>query len=282
MDITDLHISAGYNLQAFERYIVDNRTLNRRVPTIFQIGCIGRDGKVMGAPNCSVKKVDEELARLIQGSLIFCAGDRHLDMTDFRNIVDHLRWSYYIQFDINGIVEAPTVEGVKVSCYGDSVFCHRPAYEPFEVSVKDLEDSTPLMTVPVTDVIGIPMAVAPSPLALPWRGRHSIHYDHAAHNLRFSLLNPNFIGGCVGTPVLARKDRKPLHVAHVHALVGYCQMVGARLHTETVPQNAAVYKTRAQHLLTHASRDDFAEFYRQWLGKEQNRQYRGVLSPYEI
>jgi hypothetical protein len=90
----------------------------------------------------------------------------------------------------------------------------------------DMRVCTPL---DISDKIGIPLVIASLELALSWRGRK----DEYTSNALLASFDPKAFGYQVGTVVVASKDGKGLHPAHVEALASY---VGTLYEEQWVPQ----------------------------------------------
>jgi hypothetical protein len=63
---------------------------------------------------------------------------------------------------------------------------------------------------------------------LPWKGRRISGDGSVTYGIDFHLreLNPSSCDIVSGSLSVVREDRKPLHPAHIDALVEYCAEVG--------------------------------------------------------
>ncbi|KAF2831683.1 hypothetical protein CC86DRAFT_402192 [Ophiobolus disseminans] len=96
VDVSNLNIPAQHKATLREWEVLKDSCLLRRPnPHMTWIGCyvdIGGNTLLTGNNNASLAAIDKELPRYLSGPIIFYALGRNLDSTDFRNVVDHLRW----------------------------------------------------------------------------------------------------------------------------------------------------------------------------------------------
>jgi hypothetical protein len=89
-----------------------------------------------------------------------------------------------------------------------------------------------------------------------------------------------------GSVLLVREDKKPLHLAHVDALLEFL----AELQPEAPPglsgmaleQRVALCKARGDKLVTSVSRDGFEQYFLTWMEEVGCEKYGEVPSPYHV
>lgn len=286
----------------------NNRVLKRPhepIAWVVHLGPTGNDGlKYVGGPNQSFARIDQELPDAMHGPFVMYGPGYHLDMMSFRHIVDDLRADYYKAQYMKEKNATGPIKGVRVSCGGDLLISHRPQFEQVNLdsSFFDLDRT---INLPVGDKIGIPLEARMIPEALPWRNRHHLG-DWAkryAQNEFAQRLNPAQWWPLTGSIVIARKDKKLLHCAHVDALSEYCAREGysiAQLRNlpagphSHLPDDALVpieylrslmnqnYQASSQQLLSRASEQGFKDFNLDFMRNGGIEKYGYVTSPYII
>lgn len=198
------------------------------------------DGGLGGAPGPtnSVRKVDNELAKTMKSMYIFQGLCAHLDMQDFRHIVDYMRTQYYNkhledQVGYQNSIITRFARGVRINCQGDELISGFPHLQPFKARYDDFFnlESAPERAIgelPVPSVLGFPLLVRRIGSGLPWKYRHC--HDNKVltygHNMFTMIVSPAQWTTFTGTLMAARKDTKYLHEAHMAALLGYCRGLG--------------------------------------------------------
>jgi hypothetical protein len=148
-------------------------------------------GKI-GGENKSLFKVNKELSKFVQGSLVAMGQNSTVALRAFlptattpcrdqiydlgpvalRHVVDHLRADYYkTGADNQGyqVDNAERVKGVRLNCTGDEHIAMRP-FESVEAS-ESLCGQESDMTAEIAEKIGIPLLIRKIPQAILWRGR---------------------------------------------------------------------------------------------------------------
>ncbi|KAF2035683.1 hypothetical protein EK21DRAFT_106534 [Setomelanomma holmii] len=183
------------------------------------------DGKadMAGEPTKSVRKIGNHMSNFFRGPLLFHIREKHIDMMDFRHIVDSLRlsaWHLYQQeLDKTG------VEFVRINCLGDVVIGGHHLLEGFKCDPSILSGLSKY-AIPVAEKLGLPLLVfdAPDVLSVPWRGRHMRGNPHFTWDMNIShtILNPSQWFQPTGTLFVCRQDFQPLATVEVGALIHYC------------------------------------------------------------
>jgi hypothetical protein len=185
--------------------------------------------------------------------------------------MDHLAWQdllWELEYSAKGIL------GVRLNCEGDRRFLNRPLYEKNFWSKNDLQGTQ--IAAPVADRLGLPLIVRKNKPAGVWRDRAD---PSDIQNYKARLFDPAYQATDTGSLVVVRKDGKPLHPLHVHALLDYTT---AKMVSLSYSQDASNSSSiLCANLLDHVSREDFEQYY---LHMAQNSPPRAdpVPSPYEL
>jgi hypothetical protein len=191
IDLSKLGMTAARMNALREFKVIQHSELLRRdIPHMTWIGSFVTDGnltRITGEHNTSAASIDKELPRFLYGPLLYYALDRNLDATDFRNLVDHLRWEDYHRMHIVGPTQEytlGTVQSVMANCFGDTQICHQPGLAKYPLLVDALSpnNNQAMIELPIGDLIGIPLVAVKSAVpGLPWRGRVVRDTDDQSH-----------------------------------------------------------------------------------------------------
>jgi hypothetical protein len=232
-------------------------------------------------------KLDHDLAGHLAGAyvawgvhhakdVVLSAADLDLGPLDFRYVIDLLRMDHLAWQDLLWELEysAKGILGVRMNCEGDRRFLDRPLYEKNFWPKNDLQGTQ--IAAPVADRLGLPLIVRKIKPAGVWRDRADPS-DNQNYNAR--LFDPAYQTTDTGSLVVVRKDGKPLHPLHVHALLDYmtAKMVSL-IYSQDASNSSSIL---CADLLDHVSREDFEQYY---LHMVQNFPARAdpVPSPYEV
>jgi hypothetical protein len=174
---------------------------------------------------------------------------KDLDMNDFRHAADYFRWYNYepvLPASPAQPSQSPKVKGVRVNCDGDQKMFNKPQFEAVEIPATD-----PIFTIhntsDIADRIGLPIFTRrciPSPKwsndihnlmydsGSPYNNQSAtfLHlrcdpkakYDPNVGQLSWFYPSPQWLSE-VGSTIIMRQDKKPLHHIHAEALCNYCQ-----------------------------------------------------------
>ncbi|KAF2681913.1 hypothetical protein K458DRAFT_391423 [Lentithecium fluviatile CBS 122367] len=137
--------------------------------------------------------------------------------------------------------KTPTIEAVRINCMGDIAVRRRPTVEK-EVLPRSTCNYDTHIDLPIAIKVGVPLTAL-----------------------------------SVGTITTVRKDKKHLLVAHVRALVDYCQT----LTNEFARQHPTTPWKREEEAQREPV-DGFATFYNAWVKKDENKEFAGAPGPYDI
>lgn len=182
-----------------------------------------------GKPNVAAGKVEKEFLErgTRKGPLLFHGMMTHLDMLDFRHIVDCMCVQWYDNLmQVKKLIDGK-YQGVRINCVGDTYISGRQDYESMSITDGFFTSHCPL-DVPVSRLVAMPLLVNRMNEMLPWKGPRisgdgSVTYGINIHSKE---LNPGRWAVVSGSLSVVREDRKPLHPAHIDALVDYCAEVG--------------------------------------------------------
>ncbi|KAH7091650.1 hypothetical protein FB567DRAFT_617312 [Paraphoma chrysanthemicola] len=239
------------------------------------------------APNGSLAKINTELPGFLRGPVLamgtYCDSDDKKETTsldlgplDFRHIVDQLRMMYCMCEDDNRcLLEGKDIKAVRLNCDGDHFYLDRPMFEAVAEPKSTLLMESEIPT-PVADRIGMELIVKKVPPAIAWRD--SLR-PCRMENKWGQSLNPPRSSLNTGSLVLARKDGKPLHPVHVHALFTYTVIT---LREPSYPKNACItIDMLLPSRLNKVSKEDFEQWYpKMWQMFPFGRAF--VPSPFEI
>lgn len=240
------------------------------------------------APNGSLAKINSELPGFFRGPVIamgtYCDADEEkkassLDLgpSDFRHVVDFLRMTYCKCEDANrrALEGGGGVKAVRLNCDGDTFFLDRPMFEAV-IEPKSTLFAKSEIPSPVADRIGLPLIVRKVPPAMVWRDScQPCRMD----NKWGRSLNPPQQSANTGSLVLLRKDGKPLHPVHVHALFAYTVMT---LTEPSHPNDACITADMLHPMgIEKTSKEDFEKRYpKMWQMFPIGRSF--VPSPFDI
>lgn len=265
-----------------QRHIQDHHILLSMPEAKNLCPCCNTDVKT----NSSLTDVDDELTSFFRGTILafgmHCEMDferkpLNLDLRplDFRYAVDHLRRLYSDVEDPNrSLLEGKGVRAVRLNCLGDTRFLDRPGFESIVGSKLDLTKDSEI-PVPVADKIGLPLLVHKMPPAVLWRDPRR---PCRVKNFQAGILNPPNQSADTGSLLITRKDGKPLHPVHIHALITYTT---ERLKHPNHPENACLTPDMLlPDRIKHVSKEDFQKWYPTLWQLFPNCPY--VPSPFDI
>lgn len=196
-------------------------------------------------PNSNLDAVDPELAEFFRGQIlaaaIHCPARLHTDPSnldlgpfDFRHVVDKLRLLYCrYEEDFRIMLLKSNVKAVRVNCVADIEIMDRTQVEVALESKSVLLNESKVPT-PVADKIGMSLVVRKVPPTVAWRDTRRLS---RIINYKAGILNPPHQAKDTVSLILARKDGKPLHPIHVHALFAY---TAEKLKDPSLPKNAYI------------------------------------------
>ncbi|KAF2029143.1 hypothetical protein EK21DRAFT_38935, partial [Setomelanomma holmii] len=132
------------------------------------------------------------------------------------------------------------------------------------------------ISTPIADKIGMPLIVRKFPPAIVWRDDRR---PCRIKNSRARLFNPPHQSINTGSLIVVRKDGKPLHPVHIHALFGYTVTA---MKQPSHPDSASI---TADMLLSSRIDQISKEGFEKWYAKmwQTGLVKRGfVPSPFEI
>jgi hypothetical protein len=175
------------------------------------------------------------------------------------------------------------------------MICECPRLEATEIDNTFFSTIQPL-SLPVSERIGIPMLVQKALSPSLWRDRHIENNPVETYslNIAWPILNPAQWNAMTGSIIVARRDRKPLEVAHVDALLVYCEANGHDYETrykaevddmarDYLPIIEANHQASSQQFLSRASEEVFRDYYWRYMDVVGGRnKYGDVPSPYDV
>jgi hypothetical protein len=240
------------------------------------------------APNGSLVKINPDLLGFLRGPVIamgtHCDADEekkaaslNLGPADFRHVVNFLRMAYCKCEDDHrrALAGGGGVKAVRLNCDGDTFFLGRPMFEAVIEPKSTLLAESDIPS-PVADRISLPLIVRKVPLAMVWRDSCQ---PYRMDNKWGRSLNPPHQSENTGSLVLLRKDGKPLHPVHVHALFAYTVMT---LKEPSHPHDACITAEMLHPIrIEQASKEDCEQWYpRMWQMFPIERSF--VPSPFDI
>ncbi|KAF1915812.1 hypothetical protein BDU57DRAFT_515552 [Ampelomyces quisqualis] len=218
-------------------------------------------------PSRSLVTVDQELADFFRGHVLAAgthfpgdlerkASSLDLGPLDFRHVVDSLRMLYcQCEEDFRGALIKRDIKAVRLNCEADTQFMDRAGIEGV-LEPKSLLLAESEIPTPVADKIGMPLIVRKLPPAVAWRDPRR---PCRLINDKSGMLNPPHQCDHTGSLVLVRKDGKPLHPMHVHALLDY---TAEKLKNPNLTGNACITADMLlPSLIDHVSKEDFQNYY---------------------
>ncbi|KAI4921045.1 hypothetical protein J4E85_009160 [Alternaria conjuncta] len=229
-----------------------------------------------------------ELLGCCKGNILFIGHRAHLDMTSFRHIIDMMYMEYDKSLRQLGDKRKGYIPGVRINCIGDQLISDRPSLETCKVTDGFYEKDESLLMW-IASKLGIDLFARTLPPALPWRNRSGGYKGlNHAWNFGFAQLNPSEWSASLGSLCVARKDKKPLFVTHIAALMAYLYSIGSgqvqRILDSKEPWNLAskfdeAFEMHNDVLLEKASRVGFERFWTKWMEEEGRWKYGDVPSP---
>jgi hypothetical protein len=112
-------------------------------------------------------------------------------------------------------------------------------------------------------------------------------------NPALQFMNPALWIMLTGSVVIAREDRKPLHIAHSEALVKYCGSLGYTWETlhevgpgdpkrDLRPESDITHQASSVQLLSHASKTGYLEYFAAYMNAGGRMKHGDIGSPYDI
>ncbi|KAI5865960.1 hypothetical protein GGS23DRAFT_362464 [Durotheca rogersii] len=225
-------------------------------------------------------------------------------MRDFRNVTDFFL-TYRANLEKPVLPSGETVKGVRVNCLGDRKMLKRPQFEAVDVPVTNaifLDHDVS----EITKRIGIPIFTwqcRPHPKWAYDESNKMFEHESPYNNQLATFLhlscNPNspfnFNHGTmgwgfpsmkwqndVGSAVIVRQDRKPLHPAHAEALCKYCMLEVAPMFRHSNGEFAPEEPMAKKDVLAMITRPLFAIYWNKLQEeKYQNGDHTSVPSPYD-
>ncbi|KAI0152844.1 hypothetical protein GGR57DRAFT_513428 [Xylariaceae sp. FL1272] len=241
---------------------------------------------------------------------------RDLNTDDFRHIADHLGNYRMVHMQGNyglvssvpflepGIDVSSTIRGVRVNCYADQLTFKKPEFDQVSLSQEDpIFDR--ISNSYMAQQVGLPVVIAscmPHPL---WAGslndletfpdRHP--YDVKYATMLYLPLYKNPTPGLyippedgpeetrgepqlAGTTIVVRKDKKPLLVEHVEALLAFFLKCAEPRAETRLPGDSHL---TPEQFLSDLNPAAFASFWTEWCNDKKDK---GVVfdmpSPYDI
>jgi len=274
-----------------------NCVLKRSHDTVHMLGCLEACPALpdqlclTGVRNKSMGNIAPELLGCCKGSVLFVGHRAHLDMTSFRHIADMM----YMEYDKSrrqlGDKMKGYIPGVRINCIGDRLVSDRPTLEACKVTDGFYEKDENLLMW-IASKLGIDLFARTISPALPWRNRSGGYKGlNHAWNFGFAQLNPSEWSASLGSVYVARKDKKPLLVAHIAALLAYLCSIGSGQVREILiskepwtlaPKFDVVFEMHNDVLLQTASKEGFELFWTKWIEEEGRKKYGDVPSPYAV
>jgi hypothetical protein len=274
-----------------------NEVLQRTHESFNGLGCTppaeetGGAIDFIGPPNKPLMKVDREFHNGFGRPFFYYSSKQHLDTMSFRHIVGALFISrgHSWRAHANANLAPGQVPAVLVNCFGDKQVFKRARTEAFRVPA-DFYECKFIRSIPVAKKIGIPMVFYPIAHEAAWHGRTHGNFPYDM-NPQLTLISPLNWECTWGTVSVARKDKKPLHTAHLEALMNYCWELDHSQIYDFSDLPRGTYWTEPiqdrcnkhhQALIKKASKEDFKAFWDDWWLGPGRDQYGWVDSPYDI
>ncbi|KAI4957736.1 hypothetical protein J4E86_004875 [Alternaria arbusti] len=272
-----------------------NCVLKRSHDTIHMLGCLEACPAspdqlcLTGVSNKSMGNIAPELLQCCKGNILFIGHRAHLDMTSLRHIVDMMHMEYDKSLRQLGDKGKGYIPGVRINCIGDRLSSDRPSLEACKVTDGFYEKDENLL-IWIVSKLGIDLFARTIPPALPWRNRSGGYKGlHHAWNFGFAQLNPSEWSAGLGSVYVARKDKKPLLVAHIAALMAYLYSIGSEQVQEILDSKESwnlafkfdeAFEMHNDLLLQKSSKEGFERFWTNWMEEEGRQKYGDVSSPY--
>ncbi|KAF2109374.1 hypothetical protein BDV96DRAFT_651814 [Lophiotrema nucula] len=231
--------------------------------------------------NLSLASIDDGFS-CWKGPVLFLGMWRDLETRDLRYIVDKLRDLWDCSWRRQLLYPPPCVEtvpGVRMNCNGDIDLMDCPELEEVKMGAQYLGPDHPNRMdnngeIPVGSLIGLPLFCVSLGWSFIWRDR--THDDYAFVDA-LKILHPGVAEYAItcGTVYVFRKDLKPLHTAHLLALIEYCHELEPDVSLAESPE-------RNRRLLARASKAGFEQFWEEILMRRVFRDCRDLPSPYDV
>jgi hypothetical protein len=227
----------------FIRHQERNEVLKRSHQRICHVGALeDKKGALVyvGKHNKSLAKIDAELPQALKRPHLYHGWMANLNMIDFRHIIDWVRTdfdNYQRKQQQQQQQHRIGIDGVRINCDGDVHISERPDFEPWLlendhfVPSPNPEPRVVTLDIPIAAKLGFPLIIHSLWRGLSWRDRRMVAHGPDAefteeHNYSLQSMNPATWRAMTSSLAVARQDRKPLHVAHMHALTLYCIVLG--------------------------------------------------------
>jgi hypothetical protein len=278
------------------KQLPDNAVLKRSHELIYVRGCMNQDPTdenfiPSGEPNRSAAAINPELLNSTDGPLLFFGRCADLNTMDFRHIVDFI---LVMHDQGTRVAEAEAAfndatQGVRINSVGDVLLLGTPPYEPHGIADEYFEIGE-CHLIPVAEKLGLSLVTYPVPQSLSWKGRPAGARGDYATNVGFANLNSRKWNVPIGSVLVARKNKKPLHVAHVEALIEYLGLIGgaeiaalAMERRESADTDMEpMLKRKSELMIERASKKQFEKYWVEWMEKIGRARHGNVVSPYKV
>jgi hypothetical protein len=290
-------------LLEFIRGKEQNDVLKRQHQRICHMGGLGPKNCSfvhVGKHNKSLAKINAKLPEAMKGPHLYHGWLADLDLLDFRHIVDWVR-TEFDNYKRQWHQHRTGIGGVRINCHGDIHISERPELEPWPFEDSHFVPRPTQLSIPIAEKLGFPLIMHSLWPGLAWRDRRLVVNndpdteitEERSHSLE--AMNPALWRAMPSTLVVARKDRKPQRVAHVHVLKLYCVELGHRWGgvfptgddgddplRNIVPGLDSLFRAKADFMLEKANREDFLVVWNEYMGDSGREKYGGVASPYDV
>ncbi|MCJ1363223.1 hypothetical protein MMC16_002330 [Acarospora aff. strigata] len=213
----------------------------------------------------------------------------HMDMVDFRDVVDH-----FTSFGNEAVLSRAMwvggkATGVKIACQGDMAVLGSEKFQSISIPRQHPVWRTPLTT-DLSRLIDFPILTPRCTPDPAWKNNESItqrFLNYPATSLHFitDKTNPGWGSApiswqdSVGSVLVVRPGWKPLSPLHLEAFCAFCQhKVGPLL------QDHIGSETERENALEEITANRFGEFFESYRASmaESSREWRTVRSPYDV
>lgn len=219
---------------------------------------------------------------------------RDLDMDDFRHIFDYFLSYNYTPATATKASPSQVIKGVRINCLGDQKICNKPSFEPVEILSTDPIFKTH-DTSGVANRIGFRIFTRRFPPNPAWANdqdnkafnngspfnNQDATYLHLCCDPKTSLsLETETLGwgfaslqwqNHVGSVLVVRQDKKPLHPLHVEALCKYCRYDIAPLFAHSMGDYAPEQPMEKEAVLAMICRPTFVISWYKLLDEKRNK-----------
>lgn len=245
--------------------------------------------------NKSCAKIDKALPKIVFGPVIYFGMCRDLDTVDFCNTVDHTRDIYWkvIMDKVYRFQGQVKVEAIRLNCLGDININDRPAVEKYLLPVTWCDDEV-AKKLPLGDEIELPLVMRNFANPLAWRKRKTNDGTPCVTNEKVAILDPLKLGQNAGSVGVVRKDKKPILLPHMMALLDYCTNFRDQANSNPHHKTAGINFQMTQEEIAsdlgdlniedqqHPTKEGFAAFYKKWIEQDKLKEYRSLFGPYDI